>query len=1571
MNRSPSFFRPNAATRSRLAGSPVRALLVPAALAFLLFLAARESARADEILFDGPRGSLDLGGQWDVLPIDGLAFQFPPPATGWTSEKVPGLSAALKSDATPYGENLAGYLTKDKSALLHPAGNAAWFRRTFEIPKTLPAGQTARLYFEGMAFKSEVWLNGKKLGGSLLGQVPAAYDVTGLLRPGTNELVVGLTGRTGLVDVANQTLLAPHWGVGAGIWGRVELQFLPPANIGNIFVDTSVKAKRIGIGVAVHNSGKEAKTLALDAVITDARQNLQTTIKGTEFTLAPGESKRVDLGKDWIAPQLWCPANPALYFAKISLRSRGAEVDSRSVRFGFREFEIRGTDFFLNGVKTVLLRSSHLSSLPSARADIFAEVRSTAGQPFNCIRLHGGFNSGELLDLCDEMGVMAIPEGAWHQADISKFNLEKSELWLPAVESYYTKLVELEYNHPSVVMWSITNETYWGKTDPERMKIAEQLIATFKAADPIRPVQGDAEVTWGGRLPVINIHYPESTIANGLRAKYPNSAYVFPNDFYWLKKNEENGSWRATFKWDRPLVIGEYWYPSGGPDGGSAYMGESVYDWEKWRMQRMDGCGDEDRSDNEFVWSQQGLADAYRIQGAAGINPWGSDGRKVMPALAVRPVDFFPNFFGGATGSRKFVVFNDTGKSYAEMNLQCRLEAEGQTLWQATIPAPVGPGEMKTFEVKIDCPAVTRQVRAQLTVRLRSQRGGGMFQLSRFEGTVFLMPRPSLADVNPARIRLLDPTGATAKALATLGLKLVPLSSITSADLKGVKTLIVGENTDTAPCKDALVEFAEKGGSVVVLRQDEWTPLTSDLPAMDKEHVSTRSWRRTFNHPVTAGLEDAQLSFWRPDHLVSLKTFRKPSGGNFRALLDCGGLYGLSWTPLVEVPVGGGTFVLTSLDLVGRLAVEPAAGQLLGGMIRYAENFKPAATAPLRLLAGVGAKPLRAALKAAGVVAEEGLKGTGPILLDASFDPTPAQIAEINQSLAKGGNVWLHGFSAQTIGKVAALFPFKPELKPYDPTVQSAIRRSEDPWINNLSSQDFFWTKIDLEARNDYFGAAHATSPLGGEALQLPAVQSGVRLIEPALLVKVPAGKGAILFDSLAWDKALGSETEKVARIVSSLASNLGAETRSTADKTQYDTFAVNLQPWANMGYYDRVANDGKGGWMDDGDSDMRFFLINHVGKTGGVESGMEIQAEPFPAQVTFAGHPFALTDPRKTADHSIISLRGGEHGAKLPAEAKGIKVGKKADKFWFLQSSGWAPKEPNQVVANYVFHYADGTSTTFPIRHGIEVGDFWNPAPISGAAVAWTGRNLVHSPVGIYCAEWTNPFPDKVVESIDVTGDLAPTQFVVVAISGGVIKNNGPRAEVVSDWQLGSFASGVVPNRIPAGGSLKAGDRAPSPDNGGGLKFEGGQSLGGETKAIPGLGDFGSHPFAVRMTLSPSAKPGGFCGGLFEAGSYGKTGFRLTLGNNMKIGVELFSADGIKNLSTRTVLETGRAYTVELRLDGTYVTFLIDGQTDTMKELPMPAPYSGPFRIGVAAGKDYFFNGTISNIAVLKLPAQ
>ncbi len=816
---------------------------------------------------------------------------------------------------------------------------------------------------------------------------------------------------------------------------------------------------------------------------------------------------------------------------------------------------------------------------------------------------------------------------------------------------------------------------------------------------------------------------------------------------------------------------------------------------------------------------------------------------------------------------------------------------------------------------------------------------------------------------------MFDADGKTAAALESLGLKAKQLKTPTNADLAGVKALIVGERTDPAPFKDVISQFVKAGGMVAILRQEGTKPLTFELPETDPAHITTRSWIRSYDHPILKDLSDGQFSYWRPDHLVALTSFSKPSNGPAKTLLDAGGRYGLRWSPLVEVPSGKGAYVLSQLYLTDKVAVEPLAATLLERIVRHTAS-RPAQEAtppPLRVLAGSN-NVAATAMTDTGVEIVKGLEGKGPIFVDASHTPSTAEIETIKKHLADGGGVWLHNFGTETIGKVAALFPFKAEMEPVDPKIHTAARRSSDPLMNNLSSFDFCWSKMDIGTRWNYFEASHPTAKLGAESLRLPSLDDGVPLIEPKLLVKVPVGKGTILFDSLGWDKAIGAESERVARITASLAGNLGANVRLVRDETIFDYHHVDFAPFANMGFYDKVADDGVGGWTDQGQNDMRFFLINHSGKGGGRDDGMEVEVEPFPALVTFLDRPFKIPDPRKNNGKSVISLKGDTHGVKLPSKIDGVKVGAKADRLWLLHTAGWTPPQPTMEVGRYIVHYEDGTTATIPVRFNIGISDWWNPQPLPGAKVAWTGRNLVASPIGFYMMEWLNPSPEKTIATIDVVGDIAPTQLVCLGITAGVERKEGAAAgaKLASRWLLASAKDKTVENQVSAMPPLRFGDKAPAPENDG-LRFKGGACLMAGSKDCADI--FNGAPFSLRVRLKVEGPPPGYMGGVFQRMDYLKAGFRLVVYQGLTIGAEIFAVpDKPVHLVSKDPLKPGQTYDVELKFDGVFATLLVDGKLAAKAASAPPAACQADTVIGQASGKDYYFDGVISSIELLAL---
>jgi hypothetical protein len=151
-------------------------------------------------------------------------------------------------------------------------------------------------------------------------------------------------------------------------------------------------------------------------------------------------------------------------------------------------------------------------------------------------------------------------------------------------------------------------------------------------------------------------------------------------------------------------------------------------------------------------------------------------------------------------------------------------------------------------------------------------------------------------------------------------------------------------------------------------------------------------------------------------------------------------------------------------------------------------------------------------------------------------------------------------------------------------------------------------------------------------------------------------------------------------------------------------------------------------------------------------------------------------------------------------------------------------------------------------------------------------------------------------------------------------------------------------------------------------LRFKDGQHLVGKLPATP-LAE--GKPLAIELEVAPDGKPGGYCGGLFEAGGYQANGLRIVLGQDLKVSVEHWAGAGAANatyLTSREPLPTGRFTVVRYEHDGKEARLLIDGQVQAVKACPPAAPYAGGVRIGLAGGKDYWFNGVIGSVRVSAL---
>lgn len=1502
---------------------------------------------------DGQRATLDLAGMWEARNVT-VDLPVPTGDGTWKPIAVPHQESNLigSDDLGPYFPQVDKVIADDHTSPRKPDTAAAYFRRTFTFPGALPKDRRLLLHCDGIAWRSKIWLNGVMIGTSDLGLAPNVYDATEAIHAGSNEIVIGVAGRAALWDATHKTFTAPISGVMPGIYDSVYLEAVPVLRIDDVFVKTSVAKKTIAVEVTLANASKAALRTTPTVIIRDPDGRACLELAGTPTDVPAGASVGVELSAEWIAPHLWSPGTPTLYRAEVAL----GEGDRQTVNFGFKEFAAKGTDFQLNGRRQVLLRSSWLT--PNGRpADLVQPNVMKDQESFNCLRQHLAQVNRTLIEQADRTGMMVIPEfWGFYQSGDQQFPISEAARWTPSIVETMRRVIRRYRNHPSVIMWSVTNETFWNSTKPEHMAVADLLVKAMTATDPTRLLQADAELSYEGRLPTINIHYPEGE-AGTTSLQYVNSGWVVPNDLDWLHKGGANKSWRAEFTWDRPLMVGEFYARDGDePERYTPYAGDRAYDRTAWSWQDFGGRDDSVPGGNPWIDMVKMTCDHYRAAGVACLGPWTGLGKQTMPRLNVAPLDHFQNAFAGEDCVRRFVVMNDGAISYNDIHLQAGLLIDGREVWaERKIPAQVEPGEQKELVITIKPPALTNPTKAKLLIRMCWMRGPWPSELARYEEDLFIAPHPSLAAIDAASVALIDhPAGTTAKALSDLGLKLTPIA-LDDTLLAGKRLLIIGEGAAKGLDLAAAARFAERGGQVLVLHQTACDPFVPGQPEIDPRHAASFSWHQSAA-PALAGLDDEQLRWWRPNHLVATETLIRPSAGAAASLAASGGRYGMHWSPLADIRHGTGTVTFCQYLLTERISSEPAAAQILAQAVRAGVAAKPSAPAPALQVIGAGTKAL-AMLAACHVQTTTDAADHGPILLDLTAGPDAATITRLRAAVEAGRTVWLRGLTEQTAGSVANLLPWKPGFAPLAKNQLGAIVRGTHALTAGLGNGDLYWARGDAPKAT--------TTPLGGPVIVPPTLDTAVLLTEPALLVAVPVGKGWILIDQFAWDQALSIETERATRLVSCLARNAGAGFTPPEDGMRRYTFTgVDLSEKANRGYYDPTAGDGVGGWTDQGDNDMRYFLINHTGMV----NGMAVAPELFPAQIKLAGVDWRLVIPKANHDKAVITLRGNATiDPASPAEVRGIAVGGvRADRVWFLHSAAWpATGGYGTVVATYAVTYADGTTAEAPVRFGQEINDWWNPQPMSGAQVAWTGRNAKSTSIGIYSMPWDNPYPEKPIASIGVISAQAGTQVTVLGITLGV-DTGGARA--AGAWDCGRFANGKLAASV--GGQELTGDGTLTTiGNRSGLRLKDGQHLSGKLPATP-LAT--GAPLAIEIDVAPDGKPGGYCGGLLEAGSYDTNGLRITISQDLKVCVENWTGAGHDKtvyLVAREPLPTGRFSAVRFEHDGKEGRLLIDGQVQALKACALPAPYAGGIQLGLASGKNYWFNGVIGNVRILALP--
>lgn len=383
--------------------------------------------------------------------------------TGWTcrhlGDTAPGKTVTLPHDAM---------LAEPRTALSAGGTNTGWYegydyeyQRTLTVPEN-ELTDTHILEFEGVYHNAEVWLNGQKAAFRPYGYTNFYVDCAPYLHAGENEL---------RVIARNADQPNSRWYSGAGIYRPVQLW--------------TAKGAHIAL------NGVKIRTLSLDPAVVEVC--VKTTAPGT-VRLTVDDLPAVQQESDGEAvftltldnARLWTPETPNLYTCRVSFAD-----DVVTETFGVRKVEWGTDGFLLNGKRHIIQGACihHDNGLLGAVCDpdaVARKVRLLKENGYNAIRSAHNPCSKALLAECDRQGMLVMDEYIDHWY-IHKTEHDYVDYFNEWWHQDLTDMVEKDYNHPCVVLYSTGNEV--SETAQKRgIALTKEMTDFLHELDDSRPV---------------------------------------------------------------------------------------------------------------------------------------------------------------------------------------------------------------------------------------------------------------------------------------------------------------------------------------------------------------------------------------------------------------------------------------------------------------------------------------------------------------------------------------------------------------------------------------------------------------------------------------------------------------------------------------------------------------------------------------------------------------------------------------------------------------------------------------------------------------------------------------------------------------------------------------------------------------------------------------------------------------------------------------------------------------------------------------------------------------------------
>ena len=420
----------------------------------------------------------DLSDFWD--------FCFDPDQTGeaqgWTHGFSHGVPIAVPASWNDQFAENRDYL------------GVAWYQMHFDLPWDLQ-NKLLFLRFGSVNYLASVWLNGTHLGGHEGGHLPFEFDITALVKPQGNCLVVRVDGELAFdrVPPGNVTgdvidFFQSH----AGNYPQAQFDFFPYCGIQRPVLLYAVAQQAIhDLTVVTDLNGSDGRVQVHAKKWDQAEASARFHLSGHGLELFVETRFRGDSAETFFSvPEVarWSPAAPNLYELRVEVCQNDVVLDVYSLPIGIRTIKVEGDQLLLNGEPVYLTGFGRHEDFPVAGRGLVPPV---IVKDYSLMRWIGANSfrtshypySEQMLAMADKLGFLVIAEtpavGLYFRED----GLERrNQLCL----QYVRELVARDKNHPSVIMWSVANEPH--SKPPHAQPFFRQLYDEAHTLDATRPV---------------------------------------------------------------------------------------------------------------------------------------------------------------------------------------------------------------------------------------------------------------------------------------------------------------------------------------------------------------------------------------------------------------------------------------------------------------------------------------------------------------------------------------------------------------------------------------------------------------------------------------------------------------------------------------------------------------------------------------------------------------------------------------------------------------------------------------------------------------------------------------------------------------------------------------------------------------------------------------------------------------------------------------------------------------------------------------------------------------------------